>query len=172
MGIITLLYPLSIFWAVLHLAQRFFASRPRQSSNALLPSFAGPHGTISHRFRSPRAIKLTLWGLSLRVETTRFNDFHDSCIVYFKQRRHTLIRQRTTKIYDYGTVTGVAGMLAAIGLLWLTTYRSIWTAVHSIQTPVDTTTLHKRNWEPEIGTSELPLSDRPSPPLQLIVSWN
>lgn len=173
MGFASVVYYILVFWTAVHLIHRFSARR--SSSTAVLPSIPS---TRTHRrlpWTKMENIRITHRLFYLRIETTGFNDLHDSLSLYLAKRTHLSLRRALVLLYDCGSLAGSIGSLAALGLLGVTTYRSLHLLIDSNHVTTNTRLsetgplLYKRDDGSQGLLTEYPPSER-STPLHIIVS--
>ena len=173
MGLVTLAYAISVFWLALHAIRSFLSKRTTDSS--ILPSSTGSHlRRSSISWFNASHVRVTLHAVHLKIETTGFNALHDAWAAQIRKANRALFRRVITAFYDVGSVAGVLGMIAALGLLWVTVWKSSlsilgWgTTTNGVGDPGRVGTLMKRDFEEIIVDTQSIESN--APPLQLIVS--
>lgn len=123
MGLITLVYSVLLLWAIIHLIHRLITRHGHHTSRGILPSDASSR--VPRRSWLNRShYRVTLQPVHLRLETTGFNDLHDTLASYLTKQRNSFSRNALVLFYNIGSMAGAVGMLAALGLLVVTTYRS------------------------------------------------
>lgn len=165
MALIALIYPLCVFWVIVHALHHFWARK--LATRSILP------GLTTSRQRG-RSAEITLKYAYLHIETTRFNDLHDRITLFMAKSRHKLWKRAAYTFYNVGAISGVLGMLAAIYFLCSTV---IWSLSSQMVTPVDppptAATFQKRDLD-ATEASVYPLkgahTSSRNAPVQLLVS--
>lgn len=120
---------LTVFWAAIHAIYYLFKPSRAQS---ILPSNA----RFSRRnIWNSSSTQVILRNLHLRVQTTAWNLPHDLFASSLKRSHGLFLAQSLRRVYDLGSVLGVLGMLAAVGLLSLTTGMTALSLIHKIAAP-------------------------------------
>ncbi|KAI0084668.1 hypothetical protein BDY19DRAFT_970529 [Irpex rosettiformis] len=123
MGTLTLAYAISIFWLALHALHRFLSKRVTNTS--ILPTSGESHTRrYGSSWLSKSHIRVTLHAAHLKIETTGLNAFHDAWSSQVRKTSHARFKWIVMVFYDMGSVAGVAGMVFALGLLWVTAWKS------------------------------------------------
>ena len=120
---------LLLFWLALH---RFLG--PSSRARSLLPSHA-----LTRRTHSD----FTLHGVHLRYEYTGWNGAHAALARWMADERRRSLRRAAVGLYECGTVLGVVGMVAALGLMG----RTVITLMGRILSTTDT------KYDPELVTN-------------------
>ncbi|KAI0696643.1 hypothetical protein BC835DRAFT_1271635 [Cytidiella melzeri] len=122
MGLTSLLYAVFVFWVILHAIHRSLTHHAQ--SRSILPSFHGVQGRRRGWLMALQT-RVTLQTVYVKLETTGFNDVHDTWASRLNKTSHAHLKMMTTMLYDLGSVAGALGMLAAFVLLCVTVYRSL-----------------------------------------------
>lgn len=160
MALASILYPIFLFWLILHAVHRFWTARTPQS---ILPS----HGRVPSRGLG-LPVKITLKHVYLRIDTNALNDAHDRLAVAFAKRRRALWTRAVIAFYDLGSVAGALGLFVALYLVLSTVLWSLrlsWT-VSAASKPVYTTFSKRQFTEQDVGMAGSASRDAP---VQLIV---
>ncbi|KAH9942695.1 hypothetical protein B0H21DRAFT_750382 [Amylocystis lapponica] len=151
---------LALSWLAIHLARR---CAHRRASHASLP------GAHSRSIRGSRWSASTHWQvsahqLSIRVQTTAFNDLHDLVTAALAKPHNLRWRSLLSRFYDVGSVLGVVGLVGALCILIWTTARlasALMPGSHHTQ-PIVGAVLAKRSiGSPGKATEDRTYSDLP-----------
>ncbi|KAJ7254704.1 hypothetical protein B0H12DRAFT_1114912 [Mycena haematopus] len=114
---------LLLVWTIIHAANYFLRRRQAQY---LLPVFRGAHsfGRRRNYFWDSRTTQVILNKFHLRVQTSAWNGQHD-ILSNAIARPGAPLRSVLTYFYNLGSIVGVLGIVAAVGLL-------IWNCGHAI----------------------------------------
>lgn len=119
MSFLTVLWVLTIFWTVVY----SFKARDGRST-IILPTTtthsASPSRT--HRYKSKKW-NITIQNLHLRAETSSLNDGHDLLAQVLSRRK--FLKATLKRFYDFGVLFGVAGFLAGIVVMGLSSHNLI-----------------------------------------------
>lgn len=160
MALASVVYPISLFWLILHAIHRFWITRTPQS---ILPS----HGRAPSRGLG-LPVKITLRHVYLRIDTNALNDDHDRLAVAFAKRRRALWTRAVIAFYDLGSIAGALGLFIALYLVLSTVLWSLrlsWN-VPAASKPVYTTFSKRQFTEQDVGMAGSASRDAP---VQLIV---
>jgi hypothetical protein len=162
----SILYPLALFWLVVHVVYRYHTRRSPSSLPTLLPS-------TSRQLTRKHGLNVELKHVSLRVSTTSLNDLHDRFTDKFARSRRHAWKRAACAFYDAGSVAGVIGMAVAIYLLCSTTVW-VWRVGHDeyvdATSPSVTSTFRKRSFE-SVDQPAGARSSQSAAPVQLMVCF-
>ncbi|KAF9447627.1 hypothetical protein P691DRAFT_776009 [Macrolepiota fuliginosa MF-IS2] len=114
MSLVSFAFPLSVFWLIIYVLHRILGQGNHHES--ILPSYRRglrSHAGICH---------FTIRFLHARIETSRWNAAHDKLLTRLKRKDESRSRAWLERIYTLGYVSGVIGMVVALGLLGWTAW--------------------------------------------------
>jgi S2P endopeptidase len=111
---------LSIFWLILYCIH-WISQQNNTTPETILPSHQQNlrnNGSILGHYN----LRITIRFLQARIETTSLNKFHDKLLNRLKRKSHSGLRAWLERFYTLGYVSGIFGMVVALGLLMWTTW--------------------------------------------------